>query len=65
LFGEKLGLVDMWKEMNLSEDKIKLLCDVACRIDFGNVESKGLKLEFKSRISYRDASCVLDITNKS
>jgi|WetSurMetagenome_2_1015567.scaffolds.fasta_scaffold638525_1 hypothetical protein len=54
-------LVEMWREMNLSDEKIKLLCDMACQIDFGTVEGKGMKLKFNSRISYGDSSCILEM----
>jgi len=54
-------LVDTWKEMKLSCDTIKLMCDLACQVDFGTIESKGYKLYFPQRIACGDESCILEV----
>ena len=59
---KRCPLVEMWKEMNLSDEMIEKLCDVAHRIDFGTVEGKGFKLKFSSKISCGDGSCILEIS---
>jgi hypothetical protein len=58
-------LVAAWKEMNLSEQKIKKLCDMAHQIDFGTVEGKGLSLNFPNRIACGDESCLLEVYKKT
>ena len=57
-------LVDMWKEMGLSKEKISTLCDIAHMVDFGKTESAGFKLKFKSRIADGDDCCLLEIQSK-
>jgi hypothetical protein len=58
---KKCPLVDMWKDMDLSAEMIQKLCDIAHQIDFGTIEGKGFKLNFRSRISYSGDSCILEI----
>jgi hypothetical protein len=57
-------LVAAWKEMKLSDAKIKKLCDLAHQIDFGTVEGAGHNLNFPSRIACGDETCVLEIFRK-
>jgi len=61
---ERCPLVDKWNEMKLSENKIKTMCDLAYRIDFGKIESLGFKLTFDKRIADGEDSCVLIIEKK-
>ena len=58
---KRCPLVDKWKEMGLSRDKIKTLCDLAYRVDFGKIESLGYKMRFDKRLSDNDDSCMLVI----
>jgi hypothetical protein len=57
-------LVEMWKEMGLSKEKISTLCDIAYMVDFGKTESAGFNLKFQSRIADGDDCCLLEIKNK-
>ncbi|HEX9063343.1 MAG TPA: L-2-amino-thiazoline-4-carboxylic acid hydrolase [Clostridia bacterium] len=57
-------LVDLWKELNLSDEQIAKLCDAAHQIDYGTVEGKGLKLKFPTRLSHGGSSCILEINKK-
>lgn len=54
-------LVEMWKEMGLSKEKISIMCDIAYMVDFGKTESAGYKLKFNSRIADSDDCCLLEI----
>lgn len=54
-------LVEMWKEMRLSKEKISLMCDIAHMVDFGKTETAGYKLKFNSRIADGDDCCLLEI----
>jgi hypothetical protein len=54
-------LVEMWKEMGLSKEKISLLCDIAHMVDFGKTESSGFNLKFNSRIADGENCCQLEI----
>ncbi len=53
--------VERWKELNLNKPTIKRLCDIACQVDYGNVESCGLKLQMETRLGKGDDKCVLVI----
>ena len=57
-------LVEMWEEMELSEDQICRMCDMAYRIDFGTIESLGYELVFPTRIACGEPSCILEIKKK-
>lgn len=54
-------LVKAWKELGLSKNKIKLMCDLSREIDFGTFESNGLKLKFKKLIGAGDECCRLEL----
>ncbi len=54
-------LVEAWKEMNLTDEMISRLCDLAYQVDYGTVEGLGFKLDFKSRISDGCPACILHI----
>jgi hypothetical protein len=56
--------VERWKEMNLDKAMIKRLCDIACRVDYGNVESCGLNLQMETRLGKGDDRCILVISKK-
>ena len=57
-------LVDLWEEMELSEDQICRMCDMAYRIDFGTIEPLGYELVFPTRIACGEPSCILEIKKK-
>lgn len=61
---EYCPLVEAWREMGLSVGRIKTLCDMAYRIDFGTLEGAGYALSFPSRIATGDDCCTLAITKK-
>ena len=54
-------LVEMWKELGYSSEKICTLCDIAHRIDFGTVEGMEYKLKFTERIACGGKKCILEI----
>ena len=58
----KCPLVEAWKELNLSDEEVSLLCKMARTGDFGRVEPFGLNLEFEKLISEGDDCCRLVIT---
>jgi hypothetical protein len=55
-------LVVVWREMALPPSRIRKLCDLAYRIDFGKIETLGYRLDFRSRIADGDNSCILEIS---
>jgi hypothetical protein len=50
-------LVDAWKDLVLSPEEQKRMCDMACQIDFGKFEAAGYKLTFNCRIADGSKSC--------
>jgi predicted ArsR family transcriptional regulator len=57
-------LVSAWRELNLSEEKIKILCNVSSHVDFGTFESQGSELIFTHQIGKGDNECRLIIQKK-
>ncbi len=55
-------LVDAWKEMGLSADEQKVMCDIAYQVDFGKFETAGYHLKFSCRIADACKSCDLRLT---
>jgi hypothetical protein len=55
-------LVEAWKEANLSSEEEKVMCDIACQVDFGKFEAAGYKLSFNCRMAGGCASCDLKVT---
>ena len=55
-------LVDAWREMGLSPDEQKILCDIAYQVDFGKFETAGYHLQFSCRIADACKSCDLRLT---
>jgi hypothetical protein len=56
--------IERWKEMNLDRATIKRLCDIASQIDYGKIESCGLKLQMETRLGKGDDKCVLVISRR-
>lgn len=54
-------LVQTWREMGLSTEKIKLMCDIAHQIDIGTIKSAGYDITFPFRISTGEDSCTMEI----
>lgn len=54
-------LVNAWRKLRLSKNKIKLMCDLAREIDFGTFESAGLKLKFAGTIGAGAKCCRLEL----
>jgi hypothetical protein len=50
-------LVEAWKELELSSEEQKTMCDIAYQIDFGKFETAGYKLAFTCRIADGSGSC--------
>lgn len=50
-------LVEAWKENKFSDEKTKILCDIAYQIDLGTFHACGLNIDFTHRISEGDKKC--------
>jgi predicted ArsR family transcriptional regulator len=57
-------LVAAWKELGLSEEKIKILCDVSSHVDFGTFESEETELVFTHQIGSGNEKCRLIIQKR-
>lgn len=57
-------LISAWKDLGLSEEKIKVLCEVSSYIDFGTFESENTELSFTHQIGRGDDKCRLIIQKK-
>jgi hypothetical protein len=55
-------LVEAWKELGLSPQLLRTMCDLAYQVDFGKFETAGYKLKFNCRIADGDAACDLHVT---
>jgi hypothetical protein len=55
-------LVEAWREMGLSPEEIRTMCDVSYQVDFGKFEAAGYKLEFGCRLAAGEDSCDLLVT---
>jgi hypothetical protein len=55
-------LVEAWKEIGLSPEEHKIMCDIAYQVDFGKFEAAGYKLAFNCRIADGGTSCDLKVT---
>jgi len=58
-------LVEAWKEMGLSGDRIARLCDVASAIDHGTFESEATTLAFSHKLGQGDEMCRLIISKRA
>jgi hypothetical protein len=54
-------LVDAWRDMGFSAEKIDTLCEIAAAVDEGTFEGAGLDLKFLSRLGGGDQKCLLDL----
>lgn len=53
-------LVEAWKNYGLSDERVKYLCDLASKGDFGRASNfEGLSISFPKKIAYGDAVCEL------
>ena len=57
-------LVSAWKELGISEEKIKILCEVSAHIDFGTFKSHETELIFTHQIGKGTSECRLIIQKK-
>jgi hypothetical protein len=55
-------LVEAWRELGLSPEVTKVMCDLAYQVDFGKFETAGFRLKFDCRIADGEASCDLRVT---
>lgn len=54
-------LVEAWKAYGLSDERVRYLCDLASKGDFGRASNfPGLKITFPKKIAYGDDVCELD-----
>lgn len=55
-------LVEVWKNYGLSDERIRYLCDLASKGDFGRASNfPNLKISFPKKIAYGDDVCELDV----
>lgn len=55
-------LVEAWKNYGLSDERIRYLCDLASKGDFGRANNfPNLKISFPKKIAYGDDVCELDV----
>jgi hypothetical protein len=55
-------LVDAWREHNVSDEEIDILCAIAAAVDEGTFEGAGLTLEFLERLGQPGSErCLLDV----
>lgn len=55
-------LVEAWKNYGLSDERIRYLCDLASKGDFGRASNfPNLKISFPKKIAYGDDVCELDV----
>lgn len=58
-------LVDAWRKYGLSDERIRYLCDLASKGDFGRVSNyPNISLAFPKKIAYGDNYCELVATTK-
>jgi len=50
-------LVEAWKELELTPEEQKIMCDIAYQVDYGKFEAAGYKLDFTCRIAGGSKSC--------
>ena len=56
-------LVEAWRSMELPDDEVDTLCEIAAAVDEGTFAGAGLDLEFLSRIGTAGTQrCLLDLT---
>lgn len=58
---KRCALMEAWKELNCSEEGIRLFCDIAMEGDRGRAEAHGVKMEIKERIAMGDPQWRLEI----
>ena len=58
-------LVEAWRNYGLSQERIKYLCDLASKGDFGRASNfPNLEISFPQKIAYGDPVCELDVKTK-
>jgi hypothetical protein len=57
-------LVEAWKDLGLSPEGIKTMCDFAYQVDFGKFETAGYNLKFNRRIAEGNSSCDLKVEKR-
>lgn len=58
-------LVEAWKNYGLSDERIKYLCDLASKGDFGRASNfPDIKISFPKKIAYGDPVCELNAEKK-
>jgi len=55
-------LVEAWRELDLSPEEIRIMCDFSYQVDFGKFEAAGYRLEFGCRIAAGENCCDLMVT---
>lgn len=56
-------LIDAWRDMGLSAERIDTLCEIAAAVDEGTFEGAGLDLRFLSRLGAAGGDkCLLDLS---
>ncbi|MDH4128191.1 MAG: L-2-amino-thiazoline-4-carboxylic acid hydrolase [Spirochaetota bacterium] len=58
-------LVEAWKEMNLSNDEIIAMCEIANATDYGKYEGMGFKLTIESTVAKNEDRCRLLVEEKN
>ena len=57
-------LVDVWREMGLSDEKVELLCKLSCGLDYGNFDTDLTKLSFTGYLGRGDEECRLVVEKR-
>lgn len=59
-------LVDAWRAVGYSAERVDLLCEIAAAVDYGTFEGAGLDLRFLDRQACRASDrCLLELTTRS
>ncbi|XCP84942.1 L-2-amino-thiazoline-4-carboxylic acid hydrolase [Roseburia hominis] len=60
----RCALVDAWRELGLSTEKCKELCEIACHGDYAHMDTMGLKCTFSTTFANGDDHCEVIIEKK-
>ena len=58
------ALVEAWKELGCSDEKVALFCDIAMEGDRGRAAFHGIKMELNETIGKGDCFCRLTVTDE-